>query len=209
MLVWMSAILVSLPLAAQEPKGELPDKVQFPAEAVDAIHDEIRTMRDSILKAVKSKDVDALLTQLHPDIVLTTMDDKDLTVIRKHAGVRDYITRCLTGSEATIKTLEPSITVDELTILHGDDTGVAFGSSNERYIMADERVIQATGRWSATLVKHEGSWKVANLQFSYNPFDNPVLDAVSRLAYWIAGGAAVAGFALGLVIMRLFRRPVK
>src|ERR1700722_3089872 len=70
---------------------------------VKATHEELRALREGVLKAIKAKDADGLIAYLHPDVVLTTQDGKELKVIRKHAEVRDYLKRMLTGPNAGIK----------------------------------------------------------------------------------------------------------
>ena len=111
-----------------------------------ATHDEIRAVREGILQAIKTKDADALIAYLHPDVVMTLQDGKELKTIRKHEGVRDYLIRLLTGPQPGVKSFQPSVTVDELTILHGDDTGIAFGSSRDHYILADNSEFEVPTR---------------------------------------------------------------
>jgi ketosteroid isomerase-like protein len=189
--------------------GAFAQDKEAPKDKTEATHDEIRAVRDGVLKAVKAKDVDALLKYLHPDVVLTAQDGKEQKVIRKHDGVRAYLARQLTGPSALIKSIQPDVTVDELTILHGDATGVAFGSSKDHYVLADGSESVLPTRWSATLVKHDGTWKVANLHFSTSLFDNPVLTAVNRIMYWVGGIAAGVGFLAGLAVMWLVARSRK
>jgi ketosteroid isomerase-like protein len=184
---------------AQEPTKKETDKTA-------ATHDEIRALRDGLLDALKNKDVDALLKYLHPDVVLTSQDGPEQKVIRKHEGVRAYVDRQLTGPKAYIKSIQSTVTVDELTILHGDTTGIAFGNSKDHYVLADGTETDLPTRWSATLVKHEGKWKVANLHFSTNLFDNPVLDGAKRMMYWVGGIAAVVGLLIGALVMKLLTR---
>jgi hypothetical protein len=98
------------------------------------------------------------------------------------------------------------VTVDELTILYGDDTGIAFGSSKDHYVLADGGEFDLSTRWSATMVKHEGKWKVASLQVASGWFDGPVVQATTKMMYWVGGVAAGVGFILGLVVMWLLRK---
>src|SRR5262249_27402455 len=114
-----------------------------------------------------------------------------------------------TGPRPGVKRFEPVVTVDELTILHGDSMGIAFGSSRDHYVLADDTEFDVPSRWSATLVRHQGKWKVGSLQVSFNPFDNAVLTAAIRRSYWFVGGAAALGLLVGLVVMWLLRRAPK
>ncbi len=178
----------------------------FGQDKSEMSHTEIRAMRDGLLNAIKAKDADAILAHLHPDVVLTTQDGKNLAMIRKHAGVREYLERMLTGPKANIKSLQPTVTVDENTMLLGDETGIAFGHSADRYVLTDGNEFELPTRWSATLVKHEGRWKIVNLQTSTNLFDNPVLRTVARQTYWAGGVALIVGFLAGIAVMRARRK---
>jgi ketosteroid isomerase-like protein len=187
--------------AAQDP-GRANDKAKQ-----EATHDEIRALRDGLLAAIKAKNADAAIEYLHPDVVVTAQDGTEQKTFRKHAGVRDYLGRQLTGPGAPIKSLEPALTVDELTILHGDDTGIAFGSTKDHYVLTDGQEFDLPTRWSATLVRHEGRWKVANVHLSTSWFDNPVTNTLKRQLYLVGGIAAAAGLVVGLLLMYFFRRP--
>ena len=166
-------------------------------DAEPAVHDEIRELRDGLLAAIEQKDADTLLTFVHEDVVLTVQDGKELKAIRKKDGVRDYIERLLTGDSAGVSELKLNVEVDELTILHGDDSGVAFGHSADSYVLRDGSAFKLPTRWTATLVRAHDGWKLASLQVSSNLFQNPLLDALKNAA-WIGGTA------LGLAVVVAF-----
>jgi ketosteroid isomerase-like protein len=200
-LAWF-ALLAAGWVFADEP----PDK-KGEATKEDPAHAEIRKMRDEVLQAIEKKDAEALIRHLHPDVVLTVQEGEKLTTIRKHDGVRGYLSRTFAGPNAPVKSFKPTVSVDELTILHGDSTGIAFGSSTDHYVMADNSEFDVPTRWSATMVKQDGQWKIANLQVSSNPFDNAVLNMVNRRTYWYVAGAAAGGLLVGVLAMALLRRP--
>jgi len=172
---------------------------------IASTHDAIRSMRDGLLKAIDDKDVDGLLEFLHEDVVMTAQAGTELKVTRKHKGIREYMERLLTGSNPGVKNLKLNIEVDELTILHGEDTGIAFGTSDDHYVLRNDSEFDLATRWSATLAKEGESWKIANLHLSTNLFDNPVLDGVKKMLYVVGAIAAAIGLLIGLVSARLFR----
>lgn len=192
-------LLLATPFTvAQETKPEEKDK---------KTHDEIIALREAFLKAIEKKDADAVIALTHPEIVITVQDGKELKTIRKHDRVKDYLTRHLTGPSPNIKSLTPKdVEVDARTILYGDDTGVAFGSSKDEYVMADGREFTLPTRWSATLVKTPDGWKIANLHVANDLFDNPVLDAYKKSMTWFLIGAGVAGLVVGWVLAKLMAK---
>ena len=165
-------------------------------------HDAIRELRDGLLKAVNDKDADAILSYLHEDVVLTAQSGTELKTHRKRAGVRAYLDELLTGASPGVKELQLDVTVDELTILHGDDTGVAFGSSNDHYVLSAGGEFELATRWSATLVKEGPAWKIANLHVSSNLFDNPVVDASKKAVYLAGAVAGIVGIIVGALLFR-------
>jgi ketosteroid isomerase-like protein len=183
---------------AQEPASPTDNAV-----VTEATHNSIRELRDGLLKAVIDKDADAILSYLHDDVVLTAQSGTELKTHRKQAGVRAYLEELLTGSSPGVKELLLDVKVDELTILHGEDTGIAFGSSDDHYVLSAGGEFDLATRWTATLVKKGPAWKIANLHVSSNLFDNPVVDASKKVVYLAAGVAAILGI---IVVALLFRK---
>jgi hypothetical protein len=60
----------------------------------------------------------------------------------------------------------------------------------------------AKSRWTATLVKHEGRWKLAAYHLSMNVMDNALLDG-AKGAVWVSGVVALAvGLGAGVYLGR-------
>ena len=144
------------------------------ASPVD-VHDELRQLRDGLLEAIHQKNAEELVGLVHEEIVMTAQDGTELNTIRKKEGVRDYIQRLFTGENAGVRELILNVEVDELTILHGDDAGVAFGHSRDKYVLRDGTQFELPTRWTATVVHTDDGWKLASLHVSSNLFKNPVL----------------------------------
>ena len=175
----------------------------------EATHEALRALRDDMVRAMNEKDTEALLARLHENIVFTAQDGDQLKSIRGRDGIRDYLDRLLTGSNAGVKEFKTSPTVDELTILYNDDTGVAFGSSLDNYVLADGTTFDLPTRWSATVVKNGEDWQVANLHVLTNLFKNPVLDSAKRTMLYVGLGGAAIGLALGFFVGRRGRRSTR
>jgi ketosteroid isomerase-like protein len=165
----------------------------------DPAHAELRALRDALVDAVNKKDVDALLRQLHPDVVVTWQNAE---VSRKHAGVRAYLARMLEGPDRIVDEFTTNPAVDELTILHGGDTGISFGSSRDHFKLRGGQSFDLNSRWSATVVRQDGRWLIGSFHASVNMFDNPLLAAAQRLALGGAAGALILGLVAGYVIAR-------
>ena len=87
--------------------------------------------------------------------------------------------------------------MDELTILYGENTGIAFGSSLEHFKLANGSSFDLKGRWTTTMVKEDGRWLIASLHVSTNIFDNVMLDLMKKYAIRATCIALVVGIILG------------
>jgi ketosteroid isomerase-like protein len=155
-----------------------------PAE--DPAHEELRTLRKQVIEAITSGDVERTLAFVHPTVVVTWQNHE---VVRGHQGLRDFMERM--GRDA-FRGYRVDPTPDDLTILHGGDTGISFGSSVGEYRLFGA-TFEFTNRWTATVVRENGRWLLAAYHVSNNVLDNPLLRAG-------VGGAGVAGIVIGLAI---------
>jgi uncharacterized protein (TIGR02246 family) len=179
--------LMSLPSFAQAPASD------------EATHNELRALRDGLLDAMRKGDIERQLTFFHPNAVVTWHNAE---VSRGRDGIRKYMTRMLQGPNKAVDHFDADVNVDELTILYGGDTGVAFGSAVEHFKMASGRNFDLPARWSATMVKENGQWLIANLHASDNLFDNPLLDSAKRTIGWTGAIGLAVGLAIGLFVGR-------
>jgi ketosteroid isomerase-like protein len=165
----------------------------------DPAHAELRALRAELVKAVNSNHLDEMLALLDDDVIVTFMNAE---VARKPAGVKAYYDKMMNGPNKIVESITIDPTVDELTHLYGD-TGVAVGSSKDHFKLTDGRDFVAETRWTGTLVKKDGKWKVASFHASANAFDNPILwIALKKVGLWVGIGAAVLGLAIGFLLGR-------
>ena len=198
-LVLMAA---SLPLFAQAPApAAAPPGEAAPAASPDtaapdaeALHDELRAMRTAVETAINKRDIEGLLEHVTPDVVFTAMTGE---VGRGKAGVREYFDRMLQGDEPVFKSVTMNFEPSALSILHGGDTAISFGTNHGRYEFSNGKVMEVDAQWTTTLVRQDGAWKIAAVQMGADLFDNPVLGEQRRLLLLAAGGAALVAAVLG------------
>ena len=109
-LITTLAFLVTLAVSAQE----------------NPAHKELRAVRDGLLAGMNKGDIDAQLAFLHTNVVVTW---HNAAVSRGHDGVRKYLDEMLNGPTKVVEKFSAEVKVDELSILHGGDTAIAFGSA--------------------------------------------------------------------------------
>jgi len=169
----------------------------------EAVHNELRTLRDGLLEAMNKGDIERELTYLHTNAVVTWHNAE---VSRGRDGVRAYYNRLTSGPEHMVESFSAQINVDELTILHGENTGISFGSSVEHFKLTNGRSFDLKGRWTATLVRENGRWLIGSLHVSTNIFDNVLLNLAKKYGVRAASLALVAGGILGWLLGRR-RKP--
>jgi ketosteroid isomerase-like protein len=167
-----------------------------------AVHDELRAMRRSLLEALKKKDIEGQLAHVHPNVVVTWQNNR---VVRGHDGLRSFLKEMSAESEDVFQGYRVEPEADEMTILHGGDTGIVFGRSVPQYKYLGMN-FELENRWTATLAKHDGKWKIASYHVSANVLDNPVLGIAKRSAYWAGGLCLAAGLVVGLIVSAVLRR---
>jgi ketosteroid isomerase-like protein len=172
---------------------------QTPPPKDEAVHYELRALRDGLIDAMNKGDIDRELSYMHPNVVVTWHNAE---VSRGRDGVRSYLTRMLSGPNKVVSSYSATVDVDELTILYGGSTGISFGSAVEHFKLDDGKMFDLPARWSAALVKEGDKWLIASLHASDNLFDNPVLAMAKRTGYWAGGVALVLGLILGFALGR-------
>jgi ketosteroid isomerase-like protein len=167
--------------------------------AVEATHNELRALRGGLMDAVNKGDIERQLTFLTTNVVVTWHDAE---VSRGHEGVREYYNRMMNGPNKVVADFHAEVNVDELTILYGENTGIAFGSSVEHFKLTNGSSFDLKGRWTITMVKEDGRWLIASLHVSTNIFDNVMLDMEKKYAIRAICVALVIGIIVGWLIGR-------
>lgn len=160
----------------------------------DPAHEELRELRRGLVAAVGKNDLDGILNHLHKNVVVTWLNGEQT---RGHEQFSEYYNRMMEGENRIVQSFSiEDVQVTELTLLYGDDTGVAYGTANSHFVLTDGTDFIIKGPWTATMVKEDGNWVVSVFHSSVNMFDNPVLGMATG---WIAKAAAIAGV-IGLLL---------
>jgi ketosteroid isomerase-like protein len=172
----------------------------------EALHNELRQLRDELVAAVNKQDIEGVLKHCHPEIVYTPQDARTM---RGHQAIRDYFNEMMNGPDRIVESLTVKPTVDELTFLFADSgAGVAYGGSEDTFRLTDGRDFTLRSRWTGTVMRDpaDGQWKIIAFHISGNLFDNALLDLVKRFTLLVGIGAFVVGALLVAIIAWLMRR---
>ena len=174
------------------------------SDALEAEHQALRAMRDAFVAAYNQGDIEGMLGLLDENVAFTAMNGE---VCLGHAGVRNYHEKLRSGPRPKVKsTTVDAIEADRLTVFYGDHFGVATGWADTSYKLADGLVFSCRVRWSNTMTKQSGSWKIASFHTSTNVFDNPILSLSTKAASYTAAATAAVGLAVGGALGWFLRR---
>lgn len=182
----------------------LPAAAQLTATNAET-HRQLSAVKDRMVAAVNSKNEAALLAELDPNVSFTAMNNETFHGI---AGAKAYYAKMMVGSSRIVEDMSLSVKPDDYSTLYVDDrAAVSTGTSNAHFKLKGGREFDVPLRWTASLANVGGRWKVTSAHFSANMFDNPIMNAVERFAWWIAGGAGLLGLAIGWFLGRMRRKP--
>jgi ketosteroid isomerase-like protein len=172
----------------------------------DPAHDELRALKRGAEEAFNKGEIDRLLSDYVCRDVIATWQNAEVN--RGHEGVKAFYNRMMTSADRVVESVSTNIDVDDLSHLYGTDTATSLGNMQQHFKLRDGMEFDLPSRWTATLVKEDGRWKIAAFHASANVFDNGVLHmALRRTAYWVGGIAGGVALAIGIAIGRLSKRP--
>jgi ketosteroid isomerase-like protein len=166
----------------------------------EADHAALRQLRDKAANAINNLDGGALAPCFAKEFVFTTVTQ---TVLTNPAQVRDFFDRMFRSKDAPASGMKTEPTADILTRFIDENTGVCYGSTKDTYTLKSGDVVTMSNRWSATVVKEDGQWKVAMAHVGTDFLDNPALDRAESYAKKLAIGAGAGGLVLGVILCRL------
>lgn len=161
------------------------------------------SMLGDIEKAINNRDMSAALNHLSDQVIITY---QDATVTQGKAQAQAYFDRMMKGADAIVKEFHSKATVGAPAVFSAD-TAVAYGTTDDTFVLAKGLEFTLHGNWSTTMQKQNGEWKVLSIHFSSNLFDNPLINNAKRMNWIMGGGGILLGALLMWLLGRLRGRP--
>ena len=158
----------------------------------------LRVLLAGVADAINRRDWDALETFLDENVLVTMIDQ---VTLRGWAALEEYATGKLSRLGSVLADLRVDPVVDAPALFYGD-TAVCTISSADRFVFRTGKDFLVQTKYTATLARREGVWKLVALHSGANAFNNPISYQAHRL---LTGGIAVAGLG-GLLLGRLMGR---
>lgn len=179
------------------------DKAFAADDSREADHAALRALRDKVATAIDKQDVKALASCFTKEFAFTAVTQ---TVLTNETEVQGFFDRMFHSKDAPITSLKTEPKADIPTRFIDANTGICYGSSKDTYTLKSGKVVEMNVRWTATVVKENGEWKVALAQVGTDFLDNPVLDGVKSFVTKVGLAAGVGGLLVGLLIGRIIGR---
>ncbi len=172
----------------------------------EADHAALRALRDKITQAIDRQDIKALASCFAKEFAFTAVNQ---TVLTNETQMQEFFDQMFHSKDALVTSMKTEPKADILTRFVDANTGVCYGSSKDTYTMKTGKVVEMNVRWSATVVKENGEWKVAIAHVGTDFLSNPVLEGVEKFTKVVGLVAGVVGLLVGLLAGRLLGRAKK
>ncbi len=177
------------------------------AATTDA-HAEDRKALSKVMREVEAssneQNIDQLLRQMDPGATVTWWNGE---VSRGHADIKAYYERMmkLEGKVFNKYTSLAKLGASARFIGNGE-VAIADGSSENEFFPVARGPIRLNSRWSSTLIRTSGEWKIVSLHLSANVFNNMLIDEAKRGLWFIGLGGLSGGLLLGWFLDRMRQR---
>ncbi|HEY9248403.1 MAG TPA: nuclear transport factor 2 family protein [Rariglobus sp.] len=161
----------------------------------EADHVALRALRDRLTTALNQRDVKTMAGCFAKEFAFTTVNQ---TVLTNEAQIQAFFDDMFRGDSALLTSLTTQPEADIPTRFVDANTGVCYGTTIDTYTMKSGEVVAMKVRWSTTVVKEDGQWKVALAHAGTDLLHNPVLDRVTAASRRLAIIAGIGGLLLGL-----------
>ncbi|BAO43121.1 YybH family protein [Thiolapillus brandeum] len=169
----------------------------------EADHRQLRQLMAQASEAINKQDMVKLRSLLTPEFVITMVDQQRMT---EPAQLDDFVEKYFVGESAPLKSITVTPEADAPSRFIGDDVAIAYGHSDDIYVLNTGGEVMIPSQWTATLVRQADGWRITAFHAGVNLLNNPVLAAAQKNLWTMAGAGVIAGSLLMLLLLRLLRK---
>jgi len=166
-------------------------------------HEALRALLVSLRESFNAGDRQVFADYLYPKFAATMVDQELLT---SREDLERYLDKWFGGAEPQIRRLTMDPVADTLTQIFEGRFGIVYGTNRETYEFTNGQTHVLNSRWTATVIKDAGQWRLLAIHSGVNFLDNPVVTIARRASLYFGGGGLVVGALLGLVVGTLHGR---
>jgi ketosteroid isomerase-like protein len=176
--------------------GVSPAYALDPDPGTEADHEALRQLKVDLVAAVNAQDFGALGRLVNEPFASTVITQDHFTDLD---SAKEYFNQLFTRPELKMASVKLQADADALSTIFTGTFALTTGTTIETYTLADGRVFDMQGRWTAVTVKDGDDWKLAGFHDGTNFLDNPVINTVERGVIKSGLVAASAGLVVGLL----------
>ena len=143
----------------------------------EADHEQLRQLLLTAQQAVNDDKPELLQAHLHPDSVVTLMNQD---VVTEGKSIKEVFYEWFKQPEALLKSLRTAPEASIQTNIYGGQFGFCYGTSLDTYELNDGREFQFQSSWTATVIKEGDEWQLLALHVGVNPIENPLIDSYRK-----------------------------
>ena len=166
-------------------------------------HDVLRRMLKIGTEALNTGNIDAFKGILNEPFFITTSNQKTFTDLN---GFKSYYNDLFSGPNAPLKSLSLDPKAEIKTAFITENVGLCYGTSNDTFVFKNGKSKKMLTKWTATVVKNNNDWKLANLHLAIDAFDNPMLKSLQGIIYLASGISFFVGLIFLWAVMFFIRK---
>ena len=163
---------------------------------------EAADLATSLADSIGSGDFARAGTLLAPDVVVTFQNGD---VSRGRDDAVKYANGMFNGQGALVQAYSGAPVVTGVATVD-ESTRVVTGTSTDRMTLSSGAPMVLETRWTATIARRDGAWKIASLHLSTNMLDNPIIEKMKTTSYLLGAFGLVMGITIGIGVSMLLRR---
>lgn len=150
--------------------------------------------------SINSQSLEGMVQQMDPNATVVWANGE---VSRGPAEILAYYDRMVRGKDRILKEYRTKTALSGPARFLGDGSiAIADGSMEDEFTPTFRGPFKLSSRWTTTVARINGEWKVVSLHLSANVFNNVLLDEAKRALLFTTLGGLVAGLLLGWFLGR-------
>ncbi len=175
----------------------------FGYDSREADRQQLRHILEDIERGINDGDIDMMVRHIDDKAVVTWLNAE---VSQGPDEVRGYFKRMVgSGPETVLSKYVTHPKIGQPAIFYGDMV-VANGTTEDEFTPHHRSVFRFNSRWTSTLRKVDGQWKIVALNLSTNAFNNALVVELERLAVYAGAGGLLGGLLLAAAWSYVRRR---
>ncbi|MFN0106517.1 MAG: YybH family protein [Bryobacteraceae bacterium] len=190
-LVWFLALF----LAVMAQRAEAPPMADSNTDPYANDRKLLLKIFHEVESSINSQNLDRMVKQMDQSATVVWSNGE---VSRGPAEVLAYYDRMVKGNDRIlIKYMTSAKLTGHARFLGNGDVAIADGTMEDEYFPIVRGPFRLSSKWTTTVAKINGEWKIVALHLSANVFNNVLLDEAKSALMYTGGGGLVVGGLIG------------